>query len=61
MDLQKFTEPLKEKLPEMVKDNQGAFVGAVIGYLLSDNEKAKSSIMGAIAGALVLDKKKDEQ
>lgn len=44
---------LKEDLPEVVKTNKGALVGALVGYFISDNEKAKSVLLGAIAGALV--------
>ena len=44
---------LKEDLPEVVKTNNGALVGALVGYFISDNEKAKSVLLGAIAGALV--------
>lgn len=50
----------KDEAPELVKTNKGALIGAVIGYLLSDNEKAKSAILGAIAGSLVGDKKDGE-
>lgn len=53
-------ESLKEKTPELVKDNTGALVGALIGYFLSDNEKAKSAILGAVAGTLIQDKTKKE-
>lgn len=47
---------LQDKVPELVKDNKGALIGAVAGYLLSehleDNKKAQSTILGAVVGAL---------
>lgn len=45
-----------DSAPELVKNNKGALVGAIIGYLLSDNEKAKSAILGAVAGKVLGDK-----
>lgn len=51
---------LKDSAPDLVKENKGALVGAIIGYLLSDNEKAKSAILGALAGAVVGDKNDQE-
>jgi hypothetical protein len=60
--VQELVNSVKDKAPEMVKDNKGALIGAVIGYFLSDSKQAQSSILGAIAGALVVDsKKKDEE
>lgn len=59
--LQKVLDDVKDKAPEMVKDNKGALIGAVVGYLLTDNKQAQSSILGAIAGSLFVDKKKDEE
>lgn len=51
---------LKEKAPEMVKENKGALIGALVGYFLSDNKQAQSSILGAVAGSLLVDKKKEQ-
>lgn len=51
------TDKIGTDLPSLVKDNKGAAIGAVIGYLFSDNAKAQSAILGAIAGALLVDKK----
>lgn len=48
---------LNDKTPEIVKNNKGALIGAVIGYLLTDNSKAQSAILGAVAGSLIGDKK----
>jgi hypothetical protein len=60
MDLDRIKENLDEKAPQLVKDNKGALVGALVGYFLSDNEKAKSLLLGAVAGALLIDKNKNE-
>lgn len=43
---------------EPISENKGALVGAVVGYLFSDNKKIQSAILGAVAGALILDKEK---
>ena len=51
----------KDKAPELVKENKGALIGAVIGYLLTDSKQAQSAILGAIAGAVVVDNKKEEE
>lgn len=51
---------LKETAPETVKNNKGALIGAVVGWLLTDNKQAQSSILGAIAGSLFVDKKEDK-
>lgn len=59
--IEKIVEQFKDKAPEMVKDNKGALIGAVIGFLLTDNKQAQSALLGAIAGAVVVDKKKEEE
>jgi hypothetical protein len=60
--MQDFLENFKEKAPELVKDNKGALLGAAVGYfLLADNKQAQSAILGAVAGSLLLDKKKEEE
>lgn len=53
-------EKLKESVPQIVKDNKGALIGAIIGVFLTDNKKAQSAILGAVAGTL-LDKKLEEK
>lgn len=50
--IEKIVEQFKDKAPEMVKDNKGALIGAVIGFLLTDNKQAQSALLGAIAGAV---------
>lgn len=53
----------KDQAPELVKSNKGALIGAVIGYLLSDNQKAQSTILGILAGSVLVDgtKQKEEE
>jgi len=58
--VQDIIESFKDKAPDMVKDNKGALVGAVIGFLLTDNKQAQSTILGAIAGSIVVDKKEEQ-
>jgi len=59
--LQKVIDDFKEKAPEAVKENKGALLGALVGYLLTDSKQAQSTILGAVAGSLLVDKKKDEE
>lgn len=58
--MEKQLKDLLKQAPELMKDNKGALLGAVIGYLLTDNEKAKSAILGAIAGSIIGDKNEKE-
>lgn len=53
-------EQFKDKAPELVKSNKGALIGAVIGYLLTENKEAQSALIGAIAGAVIIDNKKEK-
>lgn len=59
--LQKIVNDVKDQMPKAVEENKGALLGAVVGWLLTDNKQAQSSIIGAIAGSLLVDKKKDEE
>lgn len=59
--LQKITDSLDEKTPQLVKDNKGAMIGALVGLFLTNNEKAKSTLLGAVAGALLIDQKKEDE
>ena len=61
ISLDKIVEGVKEKAPEIIKENKGALIGAVIGYLLTDNKQAQSAILGAIAGSVVVDKKAEDK
>jgi len=53
-------EDIKEKAPEMLKENKGALVGLAIGYALSGDDKAQTTLLAGILGSLVVDKKKEE-
>ena len=54
-------ERFKDQAPELVKENKGAIAGAVIGYFLfGDNEQVKNAILGAVAGAVLVDKNTEE-
>lgn len=64
MDLQKVGDNLKENIPKVIKENKGALIGAVAGYFLTDNEQAKTMMLAAITGALIVDnkaKKKEDE
>lgn len=60
MNLDEIKDKLEEKTPAVVQENKGALIGALVGYFLSDNEKAKSLLLGAVAGALLVDKKENK-
>lgn len=45
-----------DKAPEIVKENKGALIGALVGYVISNDEKAKSVLMGTVAGSLLGDR-----
>ena len=59
--LSEAVDQFKDKVPELVKDNKGALIGAVVGFLLTDSKQAQSTILGALAGSVIVDKKKDEE
>lgn len=59
--LDKVTEALEEKTPQIVKDNKGAMAGALVGLLITNSEKAKSILLGVVAGALLIDQKKEDE
>lgn len=52
-------EQFKDQAPTLVKNNKGALIGAVIGYLLTDNKQAQSTILGLVAGSVLVDKDKE--
>lgn len=60
-DLQTITDNVKEKVPELIKNNKGALIGAIVGFFLTDSKQAQSTILGAIAGAVVVDNAKKEE
>ena len=47
----------REDAPQVVKDNKGALLGALVGYLLTDNKQAQSTILGLVAGSVLVDNK----
>lgn len=51
--IRKVTDSLTKDLPNIVKDNKGAAIGAVVGYLLSDKLKENDGIVTALLGGLV--------
>lgn len=60
--LDEVVDQFKDQAPELVKTNKGALMGAVLGYLLTDNKQAQSTILGLIAGSVLVDsKEKDEE
>ena len=59
--LEDIVDKFKDQAPKIVKENKGALIGAVVGYLLTDSKQAQSTLLGAIAGAVVLDNKKGDE
>lgn len=61
--IQKVVDNVTKDLPNLVKTNKGAAVGAVVGYLLSDklseNEGLLTAILGGLVGHAVDEKKED--
>lgn len=57
----KLVDSVTKDLPKLVKENKGAAIGAVVGYLLADklseNNEITSSILGGLVGAFIDDKK----
>jgi len=60
--ISKVLDTVKKDLPKLVKENKGAAIGAVVGYLLADKlseEKGiTTAILGGLVGAFVDDKAK---
>lgn len=52
-----------QDLPEAVKENKGAVIGAAIGYFLGDtlkkNEGLVTTVLGALVGHVVDEKEKN--
>lgn len=61
----KLVDSVTKDLPNLVKENKGAAIGAVVGYLLSDklaeNEGILTAIVGGLVGKTVDDKKKEKE
>lgn len=46
-------ETVTKDLPQAVKDNKGAVIGAAIGYFLGDTLKKNESVLTGVLGAVV--------
>lgn len=61
----KAIETVTKELPEAVKENKGAVIGAAVGYFLSDalkkNEGLITAILGGLVGHVIDEKKKENQ
>lgn len=49
----KTVQSVIKDLPNLVKENKGAAIGAIFGYLLSDKLKDNEGLVTAAVGALV--------
>lgn len=61
--VKKTMDGLTKDLPKLVKENKGAAIGAVVGYLLADKLNENQNVMTALLGALaghVVDEKKEK-
>lgn len=60
----KLVDSVTKDLPSLVKENKGAAIGAVVGYLLADklteNEGLVTAILGGLVGKAVDDTKKEK-
>jgi uncharacterized protein YcfJ len=63
--VKKVTDSVTKDLPKLVKENKGAAIGAVVGYLLADklqeNEGLITAVLGGLVGKAVDDKKKEKE
>ena len=61
--IKKTVDSVTKDLPRLVKENKGAAIGAVVGYLLADklseNNEITSAVLGGLVGAFVDEKKKE--
>jgi hypothetical protein len=61
----KLVDSVTKDLPNLVKENKGAAIGAVVGYLLADtlaeNENVVTAILGGLVGNVVDTKKKESK
>ena len=60
----KLVDNVTKDLPNLVKENRGAAIGAVLGYLLADkleeNEGVVTAVLGGLVGNAVDTKKKEK-
>lgn len=61
MKIENIMEQLQEQAPTLVKDNKGALIGAVVGYLLTDNKQVQSTLLGLLAGSVLVDGTKSRE
>lgn len=59
--LDEMVESFKKDAPTVVKNNKGALIGALVGYLLTDNKQAQSTILGLLAGSVLVDGTKQKE
>ncbi len=62
--VKKTADSLMKDLPKLVKENKGAAVGAVVGYLLADKLQETEGLIPALLGGLIgheVDEKKAEK
>lgn len=61
----KLVDSVTKDLPNLVKENKGAAIGAVVGYLLADklteNEGLVTALLGGLVGNVVDNKQKEKQ
>lgn len=49
----KLTDSVTKDLPKLVKENKGAAIGAVVGYLLADKLNEQEGLIPALLGGLL--------
>lgn len=63
--VKKVVDSVTKDLPNLVKENKGAAIGAVVGYLLADklqeNEGLITAVLGGLVGKAVDDNKKEKE
>lgn len=63
--VKKVVNDVTKDLPRLVKENRGAAIGAVLGYLLSDalteNEGIVTALVGGLVGKTIDDNSKEKQ
>lgn len=62
--VKKTLDGVTKDLPNLVKENKGAAIGAIVGYLLADklaeNEGVITAVLGGLVGKAVDDHKKEK-
>lgn len=61
----KTLDGVTKDLPNLVKENKGAAIGALLGYFLADtlneHEGLVTAVLGGLVGKAVDDKKKEKE